>query len=214
MHKVFFLLVAITGLAGCGTASKTSGVIKNGLDSTPYKNPVVWADMPDLSVTRNGDDYYLISTTMHLMPGAPVMHSKDLVHWQTVSYVFDSLTDNSKYNLINGTVYGRGQWASSIRYHKGKYYVLFSPNDEPYRAYIYSTVNPATEKWKLVSRTPHFHDASLFFDDDDRPFVFTGTKVIELKKDLSDIKTGGINQNIFSKNAEEHGLLEANQVEK
>ena len=209
MYKILGSVLVILCIGGCSAGSKTAS---GTAAVTRYKNPVIWADVPDLSVTRNGSDYYLISTTMHLMPGAPVMKSRDLVHWETVSYVFDSLTDNSKYNLINGTVYGRGQWASSIRYHKGKYYVLFSPNDAPYRAYIYSSSEPSAGQWKLVSRTPHFHDASLFFDDDDRPFVFSGTRVTELKSDLSDIKPGGINIDIFKKDAEETGLLEGNQV--
>ena len=99
--------------------------------STPFTNPIMWADVPDLSVARAGSDFYLISTTMHLMPGGPIMKSKDLVHWEPVSYVFDKLKDTPKYDLVDGTVYGRGQWASSIRYNKGKYYVLFSPNDNP-----------------------------------------------------------------------------------
>ncbi|MXN90404.1 family 43 glycosylhydrolase [Flavobacterium sp. Sd200] len=180
-------------------------------ESTRYTNPIMWADVPDLSITRSGSDYYLISTTMHLMPGAPIMHSKDLVHWQTVSYVFDSLTDNRKYNLEDGTVYGKGQWASSIRYHKGNYYVLFSPNDEPFKSYIYKANNPSG-KWQLVSRTKHFHDASLFFDDDDTPYVYSGTHLTELKKDLSDVKPGGVDVNIFDKDASETGLLEGNQV--
>lgn len=181
-------------------------------ESTPFSNPIVWADVPDLSVTRSGEDFYLISTTMHLMPGAPVMHSKDLVHWETASYVFDSLIDTPKYSLKEGTVYGRGQWASSIRFHKGKYYVLFSPNDEPYKSYFYVTDNPQTGKWKLISRLQHFHDASLFFDDDDRAYVFTSNKVFELEKDLSDIKNAGKSIEIFKKDVTETGLLEGNQI--
>lgn len=179
---------------------------------TGYTNPVMWADVPDMSITRKGADYYLISTTMHLMPGAPVMQSKDLVHWNIAGYVFDSLTDNSRYNLINGTVYGRGQWASSIRYHKGKYYVLFSPNDQPFRAYIYSADHPSG-KWQLVSRTQHFHDASLFFDEDDRVYVFSGTGSLkELQPDLSGVKPGGVDMKIFERDATETGLLEGSQV--
>lgn len=46
-----------------------------------FKNPVVWADVPDPDVIRVGDYFYMVSTTMHLMPGAPVMRSKDLVNW-------------------------------------------------------------------------------------------------------------------------------------
>ncbi|RNC65585.1 glycoside hydrolase 43 family protein [Proteiniphilum sp. X52] len=179
---------------------------------THYTNPVVWADMPDLSVTRCGDDFYLISTTMHMMPGAPVMRSKDLVHWNTVSYVFDTLNDHPGYDLMDRTAYGRGQWASSIRYHRGKYYVLFSPNDQPYSAYIYSTDDP-TDKWELVSRTQHFHDPSLFFDDDGRVFVFYDTgKLAELKSDLSGVKEDGVNMKIFERDETETGLLEGSQV--
>lgn len=180
--------------------------------STEYTNPIMWADVPDLSITRNGGDYYLISTTMHLMPGAPVMKSKDLVHWEIANYVFDSISDNSKYNLLGGTVYGRGQWASSIRYNKGKYYVLFSPNDQPFKSYFFSTDNPS-EKWKLVSRTQHFHDASLFFDDDNRVYVFSGTGSLnELKPDLSDVKPDGVSMKIFERDSTETGLLEGSQA--
>lgn len=212
--SIVFLLAALVCIS---CSHKTLAQVKQGKTKeagTPYTNPLMWADVPDLSVTRSGSSFYLISTTMHLMPGAPVMKSKDLVHWQTAGYVFDSLTDNRKYNLEGGTVYGKGQWASSIRYHKGRYYVLFSPNDEPFKSYIFSTTNPDTEKWKLVSRMQHFHDASLFFDNDDRPFVFSGTHVTELNKDLSGVKPGGVDTEIFTKDASENGLLEGNQVVK
>jgi len=183
--------------------------------TTTCTNPMMWADVPDMSITRNGNDYYLISTTMHLMPGAPVMKSQDLVHWEIASYVFDSLYDNSKYNLIDGTVYGRGQWASSIRFYNGKYYVLFSPNDQPFRSYIFTSNDPSTDKWKLHARMQHFHDASLFFDDDGRVYVFSGTGSLrELKSDLSDVKPDGVDMKIFERDKEETGLLEGSQVVK
>ena len=149
---------------------------------------------------------------MHLMPGAPIMHSKDLVHWEMASYVFDTLNDNSKYDLLDGTVYGRGQWASSIRYHKGKYYVLFSPNDEPFKSYIYVTENPEKGNWKLITRTRHFHDASLFFDEDDRVYVYTSNKVFELSSDFKNVIGNQEGTEIFQRDAEETGLLEGNQV--
>ena len=182
-------------------------------ESTPFTNPMMWADVPDMSIVRNGNDFYLISTTMHLMPGAPVMKSKDLVHWEIASYVFDKLTDTPNYDLNGGTVYGRGQWASSIRYHNGKYYVLFSPNDKPFRSYFYTTTDPSKKKWQLVSRMQHFHDASLFFDDDGRVYVFSGTGSLrELKSDLSDVKPDGVNMTIFKRDSEETGLLEGSQA--
>ena len=44
------------------------------------QNPMLWADVPDPDVIRVGDYYYLVTTTMHLMPGGPIMRSKD---WKT-----------------------------------------------------------------------------------------------------------------------------------
>ena len=177
-----------------------------------FKNPVLWADVPDPDVIRVGDDYWLVSTTMHLMPGAPVMHSKDLVNWKTVSYVFPSLHDTPKYDMQEGTVYGRGQWATSLRYHNGLYYLYFSPNDAPYKGYVYTTKDPR-EGWTLAHRIPHFHDASLFFDDDGRAYVFYGTgEMKELLSDLSGVKEGGLSGKVFERDAEENGLLEGSRV--
>ena len=46
-----------------------------------FRNPVINADVPDVSVCKVADTYYMISTTMHLMPGGPVMKSMDMVNW-------------------------------------------------------------------------------------------------------------------------------------
>ena len=53
--------------------------------STRCVNPVLWADVPDPDVIRVGSDYYMVRTTMHLMPGVPVMHSRDIVNWEIIS---------------------------------------------------------------------------------------------------------------------------------
>lgn len=84
-----------------------------------YRNPILYADVPDMSVCRAGDYFYMVSTTMHLMPGAPIMRSPDMKHWETISYVFPRIDDGPRYDLLEGTAYGQGQWASSIRYHDG-----------------------------------------------------------------------------------------------
>src|SRR6476660_3647413 len=79
-------------------------------------NPIIFADVPDMSMMRVGDTYYMSSTTMHMSPGVPIMKSKDLVNWQLVSYAYDTLVSNDQMNLENGkNTYGRGSWASSIQ---------------------------------------------------------------------------------------------------
>ena len=48
-------------------------------------NPIIFADVPDISMMRVGDTYYMSSTTMHMSPGVPIMKSKDLVNWNLVA---------------------------------------------------------------------------------------------------------------------------------
>ena len=152
-----------------------------------YRNPIINADVPDNTICRAGDYYYMISTTMHLMPGAPMMRSKDLKHWETVSYVFDRIEDGDRYNLVDGkTVYGQGQWAASLRHYFGKFYAWFTTNGEPYQGFLY-TADKAEGPWKLVSRPPHFHDGSFFIDDDGRVYIFYNSgEAVELTRAILD----------------------------
>ncbi|MCD8281931.1 MAG: glycoside hydrolase 43 family protein [Prevotella sp.] len=177
-----------------------------------YRNPIIYADVPDMSVVRVGEYYYMVSTTMHLMPGAPVMRSPDMQHWETISYVFPCINDGSRYDLTEGTAYGQGQWASSIRYHDGRFYVWFTANGEPHRGFIFTASDPAGP-WSLLSRPPRFHDGSLFFDDDGRVYLFHGTgRLTELNTDLTGVKQGGIDCQLFERDADEQGLLEGSSV--
>ena len=191
----------------------TLGTMAQQTTTDKIQNPMLWADVPDPDVIRVGDTFYLVSTTMHLMPGAPVMASKDLKNWETVGYIFDRLTDSPKYDLLEGTAYGRGQWATSLKYHKGKFYALLAPNEQGAMGdtYIF-TADKAEGPWKIVSRMRHFHDCSLFFDDDDRVYVIYGTgEMMELKPDLSDV-IEGTHQKIFEREADETGLLEGSRM--
>ena len=183
------------------------------LHTTPIHNPMIWADVPDPDVIRVDDTFYLVSTTMHLMPGAPIMKSKDLKNWETVGYIFDRLTDSPKYDLQQGTVYGRGQWATSLKYHKGRFYALLAPNEQGSMGdtYIFSA-EKAEGPWTIVSRMRHFHDCSLFFDDDDRVYVIYGTgEMMELKPDLSDV-IEGTHRQLFQREEDEKGILEGSRM--
>lgn len=163
-------------------------------------NPIIYADVPDISILRVGGSYYMSSTTMHLSPGVPIMKSSDLVNWKLVGYAYDTLANVDALNLNNGkSDYGRGSWASSLRFHNGIYYVTtFAQTTR--KTYIFSTKNIEKGPWKAVSFKPAFHDHSLFFDDDGKVYMIAGSSrlsLIELKSDVSGIKPGGINQVII-----------------
>lgn len=157
------------------------------------QNPVIYADVPDMSMIRVGETYYMSSTTMHMSPGVPVMKSKDLVNWQMVNYAYDVLDDVDSLNLNNGkSSYGRGSWASCIRYHNDTYYVsTFTATTG--KTYIYSTKNIEKGPWTKISFAPSYHDHTLFFDDDGRIYMIYGAgrlNIVELKEDLSGVKPG------------------------
>ena len=200
----------------CGALLSTTAVLADDyetLQMEKVQNPMLWADVPDPDVIRVGDTFYLVSTTMHLMPGAPIMKSKDLKNWETIGYIFDKLTDSPKYDLQEGTAYGRGQWATSLKYHNGKFYALLAPNEQGAMGdtYIF-TADKAEGPWKILSRMRHFHDCSLFFDDDNHVYVIYGTgEMMELKPDLSDV-IEGTHQQIFQREEDEKGLLEGSRV--
>ncbi|MFP9098966.1 glycoside hydrolase 43 family protein [Flavobacterium sp. RHBU_24] len=156
-------------------------------------NPVIYADVPDESIIRVGNTYYMSSTTMHMSPGLPIMKSADLVNWQLVSYAYDRLVDNDAMNLDNGkNTYGRGSWASSLRYHNGTYYVsTFAATSG--KTHIYTTKDIEKGPWTTIEFKPDLHDHSLFFDDDGKIYMLYGAgnlTLVQLKPDLSGIVEG------------------------
>lgn len=156
------------------------------------QNPIIFADVPDLSIIRNNDTYYMSSTTMHMNPGVPIMKSKDLVNWHLVNYAYETLEDNDdRLNLDNNkNDYGRGSWASSLRFHNGIYYVsTFSGTTG--KTYIFSTKDIEKGPWKRTVLNHSYHDHSLFFDDDGKVYLIWGggkIQIVELKEDLSGVK--------------------------
>ena len=87
-----------------------------------YSNPLFYDEFSDPDPIRVGNDYFLTGTTMHSMPGQPVLHSTDLVNW-SLGYALDRLDLGPEYRLEEGgrSVYGQGLWAPSFRYHDGTY---------------------------------------------------------------------------------------------
>lgn len=165
-------------------------------------NPVIYADVPDMSMVRVGDTYYMSSTTMHMSPGVPLMSSKDLINWKLESYCYDTLVNNDAMNLDNGqSTYGRGSWASCIRYHNGEFMVsTFSATSG--KTHIF-TSKDIKGPWKEQTFKPSYHDHTIFFDDDGKVYMIYAAgrlKILELKPDLSG-PMPGVEEQVLIENA-------------
>ncbi|MFJ2518554.1 family 43 glycosylhydrolase [Cellulosimicrobium cellulans] len=183
------------------TASALTGLTTTDRGDGTYDVPLLRSDVPDISVTRvpaaendeGRDLYYMISTTMHLAPGAPIMKSYDLVSWEIVGYVYDRLGVGDVSSLRNGkNGYGNGQWASSLRYRDGTFYVVFNTNDLG-GSYLFRTDDVEHGAWERTALGRGFHDPSLFFDEADggTPYIFYGsgaTSAVRLNDDLTAIE--------------------------
>ena len=77
--------------------------IKNGC----YQNPVLPMDFSDPDAIRVGEDYYLISSSFTYLPGVPLLHSRDLIHWEQLAWCVKKLPF-ARYDL---PAHGCGTWA-------------------------------------------------------------------------------------------------------
>src|SRR3990170_4809563 len=106
-----------------------------------YTNPLFFDEFSDPDLIRVGADFYLTGTTMHTMPGLPVLHSRDLVNWRLVSYACDRLDLGPEYRLESGEIYGQGIWAPCFRYHDGTFHIFTNVNGR--KTQHFSSPNPA-----------------------------------------------------------------------
>ena len=185
--------------SGLPTAATKHWTADNG--NGTFTNPLFYDEFSDPDIIRVGDDFYLTGTTMHTMPGLPVLHSKDLVNWEFLGYALDKLDLGPEFRLEHGgSVYGQGIWAPSFRYHAGTFYIFSNVNGR--KTQLFTATNPAGP-WQHTELKHSFHDLSVLFDDDGKTYVVWGYEDIhmaQLTDDLKDI-VPGTERVLFAKNA-------------
>ncbi len=161
-----------------------------------YTNPLIFADFPDPDVIRVGNVYYMVSTTMHIFPGATILKSYDLVNWEYCSNPLEKIESSPCFNLDGCDRYGHGQWASSLKYNNGTYYLLFTTLEEG--SYLLTATDPEGP-WEKQKLADTFYDPGLFFDDDGKTYVVYGIntlKIAELDEDF--LVVPGSEQEVFT----------------
>lgn len=157
-------------------------------------HPIIQMDFPDPDVIRVEDTYYMVSTTMHFMPGCVILRSYDLRNWEIVERVYDYLDETEGQRLQNHSgIYGKGMWAASIRYHKNRFYLCFVANDTG-KTYLYQSEN-ISGPWEKQEIQGFYHDPSLLFDEDGRIYIVYGNTEIhltELDEQLKGPKENGL----------------------
>lgn len=176
-------------LPAAAQRSSRSWAADNG--NGTYSNPLFYDEFSDPDMIRVGADYYLTGTTMHTMPGLPILHSRDLLNWRIIGYAFQRLDLGPAFRLEGGQeIYGQGIWAPSFRYHNGTYYIFANVNR--FGLQVFRATDPRGP-WKHNRIQQGLHDLSVLFDDDGRIYAVYGARtihIVELNQDLTALVPG------------------------
>ncbi len=134
-----------------------------------YTNPILYGDYSDPDVIRVGEDFYMISSSFTYVPGIPVLHSRDLTHWELVGYAAKRLP----FERYDRPAHKCGTWAPSLRYHNGQFYVYVCMPDEG--LFAFTARDPAGE-WEChwVKDVVGWIDPCPLFDGDGSAWLVHG----------------------------------------
>ncbi|KAI1183788.1 glycoside hydrolase family 43 protein [Nemania serpens] len=192
-HSVSVLAASLASVAvaqqplyGQLTTNTTSSI------TGTFTNPILWEDLADLDIFRVNDAWYYTASTMHYSPGAPILRSYDLAHWEYIGHAVPRLSWSAAYDLSGSSrAYVKGIWASTMRYRQsnGKWYWIGCV--EFARTYVYTSPDP-TGPWVLSATLDTcLYDCGLLVDDDDDTLYVaygnTALSVAQLSDDASRI---------------------------
>ncbi|WP_343686072.1 glycoside hydrolase family 43 protein [Chryseobacterium gleum] len=141
----------------------------NPLKPDEFYSPILQGCYPDPSITKKGDDYYLVNSSFSMFPGVPIFTSKDLVNWKQVGHVLDR---PSQLKVENSGV-SHGIYAPDIKYnkHNDTFYMITTQFAGGIGNMVVKTKDPA-KGWSEVQKL-NFEgiDPSIFFDDDGKAYI-------------------------------------------
>ena len=167
--------VIVLSLALLANAQPSKVWVADNGDGT-FKNPIINADYSDPDAIRVGDDYYMTASSFNVIPGLPILHSKDLVNWRIINH---ALREQEPKEVFAKPQHGGGVWAPSIRFHAGEFYIYYG--DPDYGVYMTKAKDPAGEWSKplLVKEAKGWIDTCPLWEDDGNAYLvhaFAGSR--------------------------------------
>ena len=167
--KIFLVMSLLLSGVNIHYSSAQTTVWNPDNGNGTFTNPIMWGDWPDPDLIRVDDKFYLVSTSMHYVPGCPIAVSEDLVNWEMAGYALDRYDEDPKYDMQGGNLYLNGAWATTIRHHNGKFYVGFCT---PYGwgretgHFSICIADDVKGPWERTIFPEYLYDPGLFFDED------------------------------------------------
>jgi xylan 1,4-beta-xylosidase len=139
------------------------------LQPDEFYTPILQGCYPDPSITRKGNDYYLINSSFAMFPGVPIFHSNDLVNWKQIGHVLDRPSQLK----VENTGISAGIYAPAIEYnpHNDMFYMITTQFAGGIGNMVVKTKDPAKGWSDPIKLQFEGIDPSLFFDDDGKAYV-------------------------------------------
>lgn len=134
-----------------------------------FYNPVLQGCYPDPSITRKGDDYYLVCSSFAMFPGVPIFHSKDLVNWTQIGHVLDRKSQL----IVHDCGISSGIYAPQILYNPNNdtFYMITTQISGGIGNMVVKTKDPLKGWSDPIKLEFNGIDPSLFFDDNGKAYV-------------------------------------------
>lgn len=141
----------------------------NPLKADEFYTPILQGCYPDPSITRKGDDYYLVNSSFAFFPGVPIFHSKDLVNWTQLGNVLER---PSQLKLFDVGI-SAGVYAPDIVYnpHNDTFYMITTHIGGGLGNIVVKTKDPLKGWSDPIKLEFNGIDPALFFDDNGKAYL-------------------------------------------
>lgn len=142
---------------------------ENPLEPDEFYNPILQGCYPDPSITRKGNDYYLINSSFAMFPGVPIFHSTDLVNWKQIGHVLDRESQLK----VEDCGISFGVYAPAISYNKNNdtFYMVTTQFSGGFGNMVVKTKDPMKGWSDPIKLKFDGIDPSLFFDDNGKAYL-------------------------------------------
>jgi xylan 1,4-beta-xylosidase len=129
--------------------------------------PIVAGFLPDPSVCRVGDVYYLANSSFEYAPGVPIRTSTDLLSWTLVA---NALTTPQQFEPGHAAA-SRGIYAPTLRHHDGRFWLITT--DVGREGQLVVSAEDAARPWSPARFIAGLHgiDPDLAWDEDGTCYV-------------------------------------------
>ena len=140
---------------------------------TTLIHPVLPGNHPDPVILQDGEDFYLSGSSRHPSPFGEILHSRDLMHWETLSHVIPA-----NRSAWIADQYPGAEWQGVITRFHGSFRFYFSNLSHPaiFACTADSPGGPWSDPIQIGSiETPSSGgtDISVFVDDDGTPYLLS-----------------------------------------